>query len=174
MALQVFLSLADKCETVVTFLGKVAMVCVFGTIVTVTANVLVRYLFGIGTVWTQELEWHFLAVIATFGVAYTYQQGEHVRVDVIYKPAGPRTKAAIDLAAAIALIVIAILICNYTLPYIQQSWRSLEGSADPGGLPMRYLLKATIFVGFASLVLQAFAEIIRHLSTLITGKVGAD
>ncbi|MCJ7871449.1 TRAP transporter small permease subunit [Phaeobacter sp. J2-8] len=169
--MQVLLKLAGICEIVVAFLGKVAMICVFGIIVTVTANVLVRYLFGIGTVWTQELEWHFLAVVATLGVAYTYQKGEHVRVDIIYKPAGPRTRAAIDLAAALSLFVIAILICNYTIPYVQQSWRSLEGSADPGGLPMRYALKATIVVGFMSLLLQAAAETIRNAHILISGEV---
>ncbi|WP_251363888.1 TRAP transporter small permease subunit [Epibacterium ulvae] len=168
------LKLAEICETVVAFLGKVAMVCVFGIIVTVTANVLIRYFFGIGTVWTQELEWHFLAGVATLGVAYTYQQGEHVRVDMLYKPAGPRFRAIIDLAAALALIAIAILICHYTIPYVQQSWRSLEGSADPGGLPMRYALKATILIGFASLLLQAIAEVIRQSQILISGKAGAD
>ncbi|MBU2982013.1 TRAP transporter small permease subunit [Lentibacter algarum] len=143
------------------------MACVLGVIFVVASNVLVRYFFGTGTVWTQELEWHLLAGVATLGMAYTYQQGQHVRVDMIYKPAGPKTKAAIDLAAAIATFVIAILICYYAVPYILQSWSGREGSADPGGLPMRYALKAMILVGFISLALQAFAEIVRKTDILI-------
>ena len=47
-------------------------------------NVLLRYLFRYGSVWAQELEWHLLAPLILFGIAYALLQGEHVRVDVVY------------------------------------------------------------------------------------------
>ena len=53
-------------------------------------NVLLRYAFSIGSVWSQELEWHLLAPLVLFGMTYALQQGEHVRVDVFYARYSPR------------------------------------------------------------------------------------
>ncbi|MBU2967316.1 TRAP transporter small permease subunit [Amphritea sp. 2_MG-2023] len=159
--------LIRQCESVAIFLGGVAQVCIFGVIVTVASNVLLRFLFDIGSVWSQELEWHFLAAVATLGLAYTYNKGEHVRVDLIYNSASPQFKAIIDLLSAGTLLTIAVLICYYSLPYIYQSWESNEISADPGGLTMRYLLKGLILVGFTSLGLQSLAEILKNLPKAI-------
>ena len=46
-------------------------------------NVLLRYVFNTGSVWSQELEWHLMAPICLFGMSYALRHGEHVRVDVL-------------------------------------------------------------------------------------------
>jgi TRAP-type mannitol/chloroaromatic compound transport system permease small subunit len=38
--------------------------------------------------------------------------------------------------------------------YVGQSWGQGEGSANPGGIPARYVLKAFIPAGFLLLALQ--------------------
>src|SRR2546427_8398149 len=43
-------------------------------------------------------------------------------------------------------------------PFVRNSYRALEGSPDPGGIPLRFLLKSVIIVGFALLTLQAFSQ----------------
>ena len=47
-------------------------------------NVLLRYVFHTGSVWSQELEWHLMAPICLFGMSYALRHGEHVRVDVMF------------------------------------------------------------------------------------------
>jgi TRAP-type mannitol/chloroaromatic compound transport system permease small subunit len=44
---------------------------------------------------------------------------------------------------------------------VGQSFSIDEKSADPGGIPHRWVLKAMIPLGFALLALQALAELIR-------------
>ena len=52
-----------------------------------------------------------------------------------------------------------------------QSWSIGEGSANPGGIPARYILKSLIPIGFALMFVQAFAHAIRYLSRLAKGRL---
>jgi len=122
-----------------------------------SVNVVLRFLFSIGSVWSQELEWHLLVPLILFGSAYALRHGEHVRVDIVYGRLSPRTQAAIDLFSALLGVAISALFIYFSLNYVQQSYVIDEGSPDPGGLPHRYLLKALLPVGFALFLLQALA-----------------
>ena len=85
-------------------------------------NVLLRYLFSIGSVWSQELEWHLLAPLILFGMAYALQKGEHVRVDVLYARFSPRAKAAGRPRLRGARLAIAALVIWLSINYVQQSY----------------------------------------------------
>ena len=58
------------------------------------ANVLLRYVFSIGSVWAQELEWHLMVPICLFGMSYALRHGEHVRVDVLFQYFTPAQQAS--------------------------------------------------------------------------------
>ena len=47
------------------------------------------------------------------------------------------------------------------LSYVAQSFGMNEGSANPGGIPARYILKSLIPIGFALFFLQSLAQGIR-------------
>jgi TRAP-type mannitol/chloroaromatic compound transport system permease small subunit len=128
--------------------------------------VLLRYGFSLGSVWAQELEWHLMAPIALFGAAYALRHGEHVRVDVLYAGYSARNKARVDVLAGAAGIVVCLLVIQLSWRYVLQSWGQDEGSANPGGIPYRYVLKAFIPAGFALLLLQFIAETLRALARL--------
>ncbi|MGF1528278.1 MAG: TRAP transporter small permease subunit, partial [Candidatus Competibacterales bacterium] len=147
--------------------GRLGAGLVIALVLLVSANVLLRYLFRIGSVWSQELEWHLLVPIALLGCCYTLAKGEHVRVDVLYERFPPKLKALVDLSAALVLLAVASLLIHFALPYVAQSYRTLEGSPDPGGLPARYLLKGLLPVGFALLWLQALALALRQGIALV-------
>jgi len=127
-------------------------------VVLMAVNVLLRYAFSVGSVWSQELEWHLLAPLVLAGMTYALQQGEHVRVDVFYAKYSARGKAAIDLLAGVLAVAIAVLVIRYSLAYVNQSYAINEISSDPGGLTHRWLLKALIPLGFTFFGLQAAAQ----------------
>lgn len=120
-------------------------------------NVLLRYLFSVGSVWAQELEWHLLVPLILFGMSYALRHGEHVRVDIVYGRFGERTKAIVDLVSALLTIAISVLIIWFSLKYVEQAFVIDEGSPDPGGLPHRYIIKSMIPIGFALLIVQSIA-----------------
>ncbi len=121
-------------------------------------NVLLRYLFSAGSVWAQELEWHLLVPLILFGMSYALRHDDHVRVDIMYGRLSKRGKAVVDLVSAVLAIAVSALIIWFSLHYVEQSYVIDEGSPDPGGIPHRYFIKGLIPVGFAVLLLQAFAN----------------
>ena len=139
-------------------IGRAASWLTLAIVVLMAVDVLLRYGFSIGSVWSQELEWHLLSPLVLFGMTYALQKGDHVRVDVLYARYPPRGQAAIDLLAALLAVAMAALVIRYSIHYVQQSYGIDEISADPGGLTHRWMLKALIPVGFALFAVQAAAQ----------------
>jgi TRAP-type mannitol/chloroaromatic compound transport system permease small subunit len=130
-------------------------------VVLMATNVVLRYLFSYGSVWAQELEWHLLAPLILFGIAYALLKGEHVRVDVLYARFSRKSKERVNLVSALLCLAISLIIVYLSIHYVQQAYVIDEKSADPGGLTHRWVLKAFIPVGFALLALQSVAEIVK-------------
>lgn len=154
-------SVATAIDAVVERIGIVTAWTSFALVLVMAANVLLRYAFSIGSVWAQELEWHLLVPICLFGMSYALRHGEHVRVDVLYAGYSERNKIRVDLVTALVAIVICALIIRLSIPYVLQSWNNAEGSANPGGIPYRWALKALIPLGFLLFLLQSVSDAIR-------------
>jgi len=103
-------------------IGRVAAWLTLAIALLMAVNVLLRYAFSIGSVWSQELEWHLLAPLVLLGMTYALGKGEHVRVDVFYARYSPRGQAAVDLLAALLAVPlkknlpVALITTFYTNP----------------------------------------------------------
>jgi TRAP-type mannitol/chloroaromatic compound transport system permease small subunit len=160
------LRLAGRIDRFTDLVGGAFAWATFLLVVVMASNVLLRYLFSLGSVWAQELEWHLLAPICLIGMAYALRHGEHVRVDIFFAKYPARVKAWIELAGSAAFVLVSALIIYISWFYVLQSWGVDEGSANPGGIPMRYLLKAFIPLGFLMFGLQSLADTIRSAAAL--------
>jgi TRAP-type mannitol/chloroaromatic compound transport system permease small subunit len=134
-------------------------------------NALARYLGRfIGTDLSSnafiEGQWYMFSLLFLLGAAWTLDRDEHVRVDVFYGTASPRTKAWIDLLGSVFLLLPFCLWAVWmSWPAVVNSWTVLEVSPDPGGLP-RYPLKTVIPVAFAFVGLQGISLIIKKVAFL--------
>ncbi len=146
-------------ESFVDRVGRATSWLALVIVVLMATNVVLRYLFSYGSVWAQELEWHLLAPLILFAIAYALLKGEHVRVDVLYASFSRRNQERVNLLSALLCLAISLLIVYLSLHYVQQSYAIDEKSADPGGLTHRWILKAFIPAGFLLLALQSVAEI---------------
>jgi TRAP-type mannitol/chloroaromatic compound transport system permease small subunit len=153
-------------ERVVDLIGRATSWLALVIIVLMATNVVLRYLFSYGSVWAQELEWHLLAPLILFGMSYALLHGEHVRVDVLYANFRPRTKLIVDVISQVLCILISMIIVWLSVKYVSQSYLVGETSADPGGLPYRWALKALIPIGFMLLILQSFALLLGAIGQL--------
>ncbi len=131
----------------------------------VATNVLLRYTFSYGSVWAQELEWHLLAALILLGMSHALQRGENVRVDLFYARYSPLGKRVVDVVSALLLITVSLAFIWLSLGYVEQSRSIMEASADPGGIPYRWLVKSLIPLGYGLLVLQQLAQLVRLLDT---------
>jgi TRAP-type mannitol/chloroaromatic compound transport system permease small subunit len=155
--------LADGIDAFVDLVGRIASWLVLLLALVMGANVLLRYGFSIGSIWMQELEWHLLVPICLIGMSYALRHGEHVRVDILFASFSRRTRHAVDAFAAVLAMVFAALVIWLSLAYVAQSWSIGEGTANPGGIDYRYVIKSLIPIGFALLFLQSLAQAIHSV-----------
>ena len=154
---------ADAIDRFIDWIGRgTAWICLLMVLIVAT-NVILRYLFRIGPVSLQELEWHLMSPIALIGMSYAMRHKAHVRVDVLYDDFGPKVQQVIDLFAAITTVIVSVILIKLSFDFVYQAYAIGEGSPDPGGLPHRFLLRAFIPLGFALLMLQAIAQGIRSV-----------
>ena len=154
------LRLADGIDAFIDAVGRVTAWSSFALAAVMGGNVLLRYVFHTGTVWSQELEWHLMAPICLFGMSYALRHGEHVRVDVLFAGFTQRNKYFVEFVSSLILMAISLIVIWLSIGYVMQSWSVGEGSANPGGIPARYILKSLIPIGFALFFLQSLAQAI--------------
>ena len=154
-------SIASQIERLIDQVGKVASWATLAIVGLISVNVLLRYTFSVGSVWSQELEWHLLAVMILFGMSYSLLRGENVRVDLFYAKYSPEKKFLVDVISALLTIVVSLILIKLSIAYVMQSYSIGEGSPDPGGIPGRWVIKSLIPLGFFFVALQAFSGLIR-------------
>ncbi len=131
------------------------------------AVVVLRYVFGIGSIWLSESIIYGHAALFMLAAAWTLREGGHVRVDVFYADAMPRTRALIDLCGALFLLLPFMLVLAwFALPYVARSWAILETSPETSGIPAVFLLKTLIPLFAMLMALQGIAQAIRALEVL--------
>ena len=136
-------------------------------VVLVCGRVLGRMLFDSEPVWLPELDWHLFAMIFLLGAGYTLKHDKHVRVDLFYANFSEKDKASVNLVGALLfLIPWCCLIIWVSYGYALGSFRILEGSPNPNGLPYRFVVKFAITIGASLLLLQALAMVANSLLTL--------
>ncbi len=137
--------------------------------------VVMRYLFGVGHVWMQELYVWIHAGIFLLAGGYTLLHDGHVRIDVFYREASQKYRAMVNLLGSLFLgLPFMWGLFFKALPMVQRSFERGERSAEAGGLPALYLLKATIIVFAVLMALQLVSMIARSLLVLVTDSAGRD
>lgn len=130
--------------------------------------VLMRYVFGIGSVKMQESIVYMHAIVFMVAAGYTLLHNGHVRCDVFYAAAPPRKKALIDLFGVLVfLLPTCVVILWVGWPYVAAAWAVREGSPEGSlGIPGVYLLKTVILVFAALVALQGLALAARSVLRL--------
>ncbi len=164
--MQAALKLAGWIDRFTDLVGRATAWVVLGLALVMGANVLLRYGFSLGWIWTQELEWHLMVPICMLGAAYALLHKEHVRVDVLFQRYSPRTKLRVEVAGAVIGMLLSVIVVWLSLHYVVQSWTITEGSANPGGLDHRYIVKSLIPIGFSLFFLQSLSETIKGVTLL--------
>ncbi len=139
------------------------------------ALVVARYVFSYGSIWLTESVTYGHATLIMLAAAWTLKAGGHVRVDVFYAHASERTRALIDLAGSLLLLLPFTLVLLWlSVPYAARSWAILERSQEVGGLPLVFVLKTLLPLFALLMALQGVAQAIRAASTLTRQSVAGE
>lgn len=130
----------------------------------VIINILLRYIFNINFIFLQELVMYLHAFIFLFGVSICLRDDSHVRIDVVTNKLRKKNKIIIDLIGYIVLVIpFCFFVIYESTTMISQSWSMLEGSSEPGGLPIVYILKSSIYIFSLLLLIQTIGKISRDI-----------
>jgi TRAP-type mannitol/chloroaromatic compound transport system permease small subunit len=148
-------------------MGELAAWLVLVTVAVCATVASLRYGFGIGRIWLQEL------YVVAFGAGFmlmaprAYAEHAHIRIDVLSHRWGPETRAAIELIGCIVFLIPWLLLIAWaSWPFVRLSWLVREPSPQAGGLPGYYLVKSLIPLFAVLMLLQALAAIGRSILTL--------
>lgn len=160
-------AIADALDAVIDRIGRVTGWCSLAIVVVMAWNVLLRYFFHTGSVAMQELEWHLMAPICMLGLSYAILKDGHVQVDILFGRFPERLQNVIRFVSTVLVVLVIAILLKLSIPYVLQSYNIGEKSPDPGGLTHRWVLKAMLPVGFALLLVQSLAAMLRALVPIL-------
>jgi TRAP-type mannitol/chloroaromatic compound transport system permease small subunit len=147
-------SLAARIEAGLERLGGFVSWIWLGLIGVIAVAVVLRFVFGIGRIEIEELQWHLYAIGFLMGIVGCAVRDRHVRVDVFRERMSPRTRDWIDFYGVLILqLPFLILVLWSALPFVVDSFVVGERSASAGGLPLRWLMKSMLPIAFGLLFL---------------------
>ena len=162
-------SVPDADDTISIVSGRITSWLTLIMVIVTVIVVVMRYVFDAGAVWLQESVVWMHAVVFMVGAAYTLQQDEHVRVDILYRGMSERRRAWIDLLGTLLFLLPLSAFLGYkSWDFVAVSWQLAESSREPGGMPYPFvpLLKTVLLVMPLLLLLQGVGMLIRALQVL--------
>lgn len=131
--------------------GVISLLLVTMTLL-VFFEVVLRYGFGVGFMWVQELTLHMSAWLVLFGASYGVKVGSHIGVDAIVRLLTPKVRRIVTLVA-IALCLV------YCAVFIQGAWVYLSKMVKIGihleDIPIpKYVAHSILLFGFILLLIR--------------------
>lgn len=117
---------------------------------------------GMGSTRLQELEWHLHTALFAFWLGTAYIHNSHVRIDIAYIRAKPRT---IVFAEFIGCLVFAVPYCllaiYFSADFTWEAWTVGEASPSSNGLAFRWIPKGCLTAGLILLFAGVISVLLR-------------
>ncbi|KMY68125.1 hypothetical protein AAU61_07520 [Desulfocarbo indianensis] len=149
-------------------MGKAAAWSNCALVLAIILNVVLRYAFGKGQVWLEELQWHLYGLAVMIGLSYSQAVDSPIRVDILHQRFSRRGKAAWEIVGSLLFLLPWVVVLIWMgVDFWSESWRVDEASDSPLGLPFRWIIKAVIPISFALLGVAAVSRLISSIATLL-------
>jgi TRAP-type mannitol/chloroaromatic compound transport system permease small subunit len=159
--------IAGGIDAAIDALGRAVSWLTLAVVLLTFGVVVLRYVFGEGSIALQELVLWLHGAVFLLGASYALRHDAHVRVDLLYQRWSPRGRALADLAGTVLfLLPFCVLLAWVSADYVGRSWAIREGSKDAGGLPGVFLVKTLIPACGVLLGVQGIAVALRKVAIL--------
>ncbi|MEW5914017.1 MAG: TRAP transporter small permease subunit [Thermodesulfobacteriota bacterium] len=127
-----------------------------------------RYVFNAPTVWANELSQMMFGGYAVLCGGYILLNNGHTNVDILVERFSVRTRAIIDICTFFVFFLFCGMLLYYGGSLAWDSLKILEGSESAWNPPI-YIVKITIPLGAALLMLQGIAHLLKNILIVIHG-----
>ena len=149
-------------------------VILFGCCIPISIDVVSRAVFGQTVLESFEISGYGLAACIGLGMGFTVSTKANIRVDFLTNKLPRRARMVFDLAAAIALAVVAVALAYYAFETLQQSWRMDARSVSTLRVPL-YLPQSVWWFGLLWFAIAASLTPVFAVMGILRGdKAGFD
>ena len=144
------------------WVGRAFGWCILILTLSVSYEVIVRYVFGAPTVWAFDMMVQMYGALFLMAGPYALAQDAHVRGDVIYRLLPVRWQARIDFVLYILFFFPGMLaLFWFGWEIASDSWRYKEVSWNSPARIQIYFFKTLIPIAGFLLIVQGIAEVLR-------------
>lgn len=166
-----FIRLANTIDSFILSIGNAISWLNVVLVLVILAQVILRYVFGLGQIFLEEAQWHLYAVLVMFGIAYGVVDNAHIRMDLIYSSRSERTKEWIEIFGQLFFVMpLSLILFLKGIDLVESAWRVNEGSPSPGGLPWRWAIKAVLPASMLLYLLASITRTIRSITHILSPK----
>ena len=161
--------LVNFIDSVNTSISRLVSLLILLMVVITFIIVVMRYAFGYGFVWMQELLLWFHGIVLMSGISYTMLDNQHVRVDVLYRNFNKKKKAKIEIINILFFVMpLSIYLIYISQNFVGISWEVQEISRDSGGLPFPAipLIKTMLIVMPTLLSIQGLSILYKNIKLM--------
>lgn len=134
----------------------------------ILVQVVLRYGFNHGLVPLEELIWHLYSISFMFGMAYSITNDSHIRVDIVHMNLPRKTQHILEILGIIFLLMPFLLVLfDHSLDWTMEAFRVNESSANPTGLPYRWVIKSVVPMTMMLMFIAALARLIQEVLLLM-------
>jgi TRAP-type mannitol/chloroaromatic compound transport system permease small subunit len=112
----------------------------------------------------QEAEWHMHAALFLLCFGYAYIKDAHVRIELVRDRLAPRTRVWIEILGCVFfLVAYCYVVMRFGYDFAQNSYKLMEQSSAQTGLPLRFIIKSFLPLGFLILGLAGVSVVVKCL-----------
>jgi TRAP-type mannitol/chloroaromatic compound transport system permease small subunit len=156
-------ALADAIEALVDRIGRASAWLVLAVVFLLFAQNPLREYVGRGQFFANDMGQLSHAAVFMIGVAYAWRWDRQVRVDLLYRNMGPRTRAVVNLLGTVFLLLPWLaFVARDAVPTVMESVQLVERFPETGS-PGFFVMKSLLLAFVAMMSLQALAVITRAI-----------
>lgn len=148
--------------------GHFAGWLVFGLMCMVLVEVFSRYVLG-SAIGLDEIGGYLFVAITLIGLAYTWKEKGHTRIEFVVNMFSPKLRNRVRLATLILATAFIPVLLWGSIDVVMYSYTTGSRSQTWLRIPWIYPQTALV-IGFSILLLQMIVELIRTIATARTGE----
>jgi TRAP-type C4-dicarboxylate transport system permease small subunit len=164
--IHIFLKATDKLADL---LGTICWVLVVTMLVLILWEVFMRYVLNNPPLIADELSAYFLVAIVFLGLALTWKEGSHVRVDALINILPDKITNPLRLITLFLDLVLVAGVFYGSLVYIERAFIQNPHSDSWMRFPLKWI-QLTMVIGFCSLGIQIVASLFKGIIAFRAGK----
>ena len=142
------------------YLSAILLVSLVTLILT---EIFIRYFFDMSTLIADEYSGYLYLSAIFLGLAYTFKEGAHIRINILTSRMSKKTNRIIDIFAGIVTIIVLLFALYRSVLYTFDSYEMEMLSEAVSETPI-YLTQLVMPLGISLFILSALVFVIQGLS----------